>query len=942
MSGKTRLKKVLMKFPTRTAVLFMTILAVCSSFAQTSGVCNEASLININPDRSGEQWIAGGISFDEWNSSLPPELSSTLLKKSASSTVLPTKCDNSTNQAFRPVFNQKGGSCAQASGIAYQYTYEMNVLRNLPSNVPKNQYPYDHTYNFLNAGSGSKGSVSQDGWNIIKALGIPDVETYGGFGQGLYTKWLSGYDAYYKGMSNRIESSFSIRIRVADDIKKMKQFLFDHSNGSTTGGLLNFAADVTEEKLANLATGTPEAGKKAVISFGQTGGHAMTIAGYNDSIRYDYNGDGKYTNTIDINSDGVVDVRDWEIGAAFMVNSWGIQWGNQGKAYLMYKVLADDKAKGGIWSNTVTGITIGNTVVIPKLTSKVKMTFNPRSSVRIRAGYATNPSATAPISTSLKTFGKAFNMTGGAFSMQGVNNDPIEIGLDISDFVPKLTTAEYALFLQVEANSGSGTVQEFSVIDYSSGKAVETVCQEKNVAITTGTKMLKVVKSTAPLMVISPNGGEKWELGRKFDISWSTKETDPVAIELLKNGTVASTIASSASVAGKFSWEIPTSIQAGTGYTIRIRNTAKTTISDVSDAPFSIENKSELDLVSSDSSGYLVKGSTATISWKSNLSGSIKIDLYRHGIFEMKIDSVQVSSNSCNWKIPTTVQVGFDYRFRITSKDKEWLYDESAADFAIGYPIVTPPYNQAFDNFKAGDTLCSSWEQFDDDDINWTVIKGATPSKTNTQAGGTGPSKDHTSGSGMYIYVEASTPNNPGKDAILLSPVFDISTFKHPQVTFWAHMFSREKRMGEFWVDVYANGKWNDSVVYLTGDHGDQWFEQVIDLTRFTDNKVQVRFRVTTGTDYDSDICIDDFAITEGITPSLVVNNATRRPQVAFTLNQIVLNNYSGNSKVFTIDGRLVLQKTIQHSQEAIDISQLAKGVYLLKIDSKVLSFMYR
>jgi hypothetical protein len=55
-----------------------------------------------------------------------------------------------------------------------------------------------------------------------------------------------------------------------------------------------------------------------------------------------------------------------------------------------------------------------------------------------------------------------------------------------------------------------------------------------------------------------------------------------------------------------------------------------------------------------------------------------------------------------------------------------------------------------------------------------------------------------------------------------------------------------------------------------------------------------------------------------------------------------VLNNYSGNSKVFTIDGRLVLQKTIQHSQEAIDISQLAKGVYLLKIDSKVLSFMYR
>lgn len=931
-----------MKFSISTVILFMSMLAVYSAFAQTSGISSESALINTNPDSSGEKWIAGGISFDEWNSTLPPEMSSTLSKRSASSAALPTKCDNSTNQAFRPVFNQKGGSCAQASGIAYQYTYEMNVLRNLPSNVPKNQYPYDHTYNFLNAGSGSKGSVSQDGWNIIKALGIPDVETYGGFGQGLYTRWLSGYDAYYKGMSNRIESSFSIRIRVADDIKKMKQFLFDHSNGSATGGLLNFAADVTEEKLANLATGTPEAGKKAVISFGQTGGHAMTIAGYNDSIRYDFNGDGKYTNNIDINGDGVVDVRDWEIGAAFMVNSWGTQWGNQGKAYLMYKVLADDKTKGGIWSNTVTGITIGNTNVVPKLTCKVKMTFNPRSSVRIRAGYATNPGATAPVSTSLKTFGKAFSMTGGAFSMQGVNSDPIEIGLDISDFVPKLTTAEYALFLQVETNSGSGTVQEFSVIDYSSGKAIETVCQDKNVAITTGTKILKVVKSTAPLMVITPNGGEKWELGRKFDIAWSTKETDPVTIELLKNGAVESTIASSAPATGKFTWEIPASQQTGTGYAIRVRNTMKTTISDVSDATFSIENKSELELVSSDSSGYLVKGSTATISWKSNLSGALKIELYRHGIFEMKIDSVQVSSNSFNWKIPTTVPVGFDYRIRITSKDKEWLYDESDADFAIGYPIVTPPYNQSFDNFKAGDTLSSSWEQFDDDDINWTVIKGATPSKTNPQAGGTGPSKDHTSGSGMYIYVEASTPNNPGKDAILLSPVFDVSVFKHPQVTFWTHMFSREKRMGEFWIDVYANGKWTDSVAYLTGDHGDQWFEQAFDLTRFTGKKVQIRFRVTTGTDYDSDICIDDFEVSEGTTPSLIAFRETSRQRVVFTFNQIVLKNYSGNSKVFTVDGRLVLQKTITPGQEIIDISQLAKGVYMLEIGNKALSFMHR
>jgi hypothetical protein len=40
----------------------------------------------------------------------------------------------------------------------------------------------------------------------------------------------------------------------------------------------------------------------------------MTYIGYDDSIRFDYNNDGRFTNDIDINGDRVVDMRDWEIG----------------------------------------------------------------------------------------------------------------------------------------------------------------------------------------------------------------------------------------------------------------------------------------------------------------------------------------------------------------------------------------------------------------------------------------------------------------------------------------------------------------------------------------------------------------------------------------------------------------------------------------------------
>lgn len=38
---------------------------------------------------------------------------------------------------------------------------------------------------------------------------------------------------------------------------------------------------------------------------------------------YDFNGDGKYTNDIDLDSNGVIDIRDREIGALVMLKHLG-------------------------------------------------------------------------------------------------------------------------------------------------------------------------------------------------------------------------------------------------------------------------------------------------------------------------------------------------------------------------------------------------------------------------------------------------------------------------------------------------------------------------------------------------------------------------------------------------------------------------------------------
>ncbi|NLD98318.1 MAG: hypothetical protein GX640_00455 [Fibrobacter sp.] len=61
-----------------------------------------------------------------------------------------------------------------------------------------------------------------------------------------------------------------------------------------------------------------------------------------------------------------------------------------------------------------------------------------------------------------------------------------------------------------------------------------------------------------------------------------------------------------------------------------------------------------------------------------------------------------------------------------------------------------------------------------------------------------------------------------GKITTLLSPLFNIKEVTAPKASFWCHLFSRENRMGTLWVDVCIDGQWVDSVLYLTGDHGDQ------------------------------------------------------------------------------------------------------------------------
>ncbi len=435
-----------------------------------------AQLKNVNPDPNGEPWYVGGLRIpsEAELSKIPTvELSQQDLQRNVN--VLPAQFDNTTQPYFRPIFNQSNGSCAQSSGVAYNFTYEINRERGTSAAIPANQFPSHYTYDFLNDGSGDNGSWYTDGWDIIKANGCPDLPTYGGdLDTGGPQRWMTGYQNYESGMDNRVKEYFAIDVSTPDGLTTLKHWMKDHLENAPTGSLVNFAAGISNN-------GYNMTWNNIITSWGYISNHAMTFVGWDDNISYDYNNDGQITNNIDINNDGVVDMRDWERGAMIMVNSWGTSWGDNGKAYVMYKLLAEDMVNGGIVGKKVFAVRVKSTQT-PQLKMRVKMTHNERKRIKITAGISTDTNAALPEHT---IDFPLFNKQGGYFDMQGISSSPIEFSLDISSllsYVPAGTPAKFYLIVNEDdpnANA-TGTIYDYAIVDQNN--QVYT-CTQHNVSI---------------------------------------------------------------------------------------------------------------------------------------------------------------------------------------------------------------------------------------------------------------------------------------------------------------------------------------------------------------------------------------------------------------------------------------------------------------------------
>lgn len=314
---------------------------------------------------------------------------------------------------------------------------------------------------------------------------------------------------------------------------------------------------------------------------------------------------------------------------------------------------------------------------------------------------------------------------------------------------------------------------------------------------------------------------------------------------------------------------------------------------------------------------------------------------------------------TATYQFNTTLNISAagDYTLKVWTKltTDQYIFNDTVVHQLkiASFPVLQIPFTETFETFTICPTangceqnLCSlsaGWYNTDNglfDQTDWIAHSGTTPSFN------TGPSGDHTTGttSGKFLYVEASNCSQRISD--LMTPCIDLTTATLPVLSFWYHMYGTS--MGSLMLDVLVDGVWQENYIpVIQGNQGNAWKNKLVPLNDFAGKVINLRFRGTIGLDFTSDICLDDVSVLEtvGMETSEAAAMLTLAPNPAsdnLLVSGISQLTATFGVVIFTQQGQQVLKQTFMVNagafQQTIPLSDLAPGMYLVRIDSNDLT----
>lgn len=403
----------------------------------------------------------------------PAPLSSPGSQALANAASLPGAVDNSAEPWF-PVIGDQGqeGSCVAFATTYYQLTFQYAAMKGwtVGSDLTKIFSP-KWTYNMANGG-GDYGTYNDDIYQIMETNGAATWAQFP-YKAGDYLAWDLVTNDWQNALPARINPvQYVYQASSSSGVSLIKQLL-------ANGYILTFDTAVYSWQFTTIkqdptsATVTPYLGQQVAYWVnGWSGGHSMTIVGYDDSIWVDINGNGK--------------VDPGERGAFKIANSWGRNYGNAGFWWLAYDALNNVSAvSGGPSASRVGAFMYGNDEVFqisakPNYTPKMIAQFTVNTQFRSQLTMFLGTSATTAKSPSLTWYPNALNASaglgGGAYAFNGSTTAvPGTFVLDFTDILPSTNvTQNYYLGMTNSdtTNKAPSTLSAYQLVDLTTNTTV--------------------------------------------------------------------------------------------------------------------------------------------------------------------------------------------------------------------------------------------------------------------------------------------------------------------------------------------------------------------------------------------------------------------------------------------------------------------------------------
>ncbi len=437
-------------------------------------------------------------------------------------------------------------------------------------------------------------------------------------------------------------------------------------------------------------------------------------------------------------------------------------------------------------------------------------------------------------------------------------------GVSFRSFTPTLSNKRY--FPRLETiKSGATSWQWEAVPEVARDLNFRLTVRDNKLgggASTSDDIKLTVVDNAGPFILNSPNSNVSWQVNSTQTITWNVANTNvapilatTVDLFLSTDGGDTYGILLASNVTNDGSHDILVPNQIGDQNRVMIK-ASNNVFFDISNTDFEItpgdSSDTEVPTIPTNVSVSNITQTSATIYWDA-ATDNIEVvgyDLYQNNDFISTSTITEFDLINLN---PDTT-----YSIALKAKDAAGnMSDFSNSVTFITLPsdtndqcingISSYPYTQGFE-----DNL-GNWTQSTTDDFDWSFNSGTTPSN------GTGPNSAIEGNS--YLYLESSSPNYPSKEAIITSPCFDLSNENNATFEFNYHMFGANN-MGDLSLDISDDNATTWTTIWsASGNQGNTWITQSIDLSVYTGSNIQLRFKGTTGSTWKGDIAIDKLSL---------------------------------------------------------------------------------